>query len=163
MPVQVAAALGAGDRKTAERIAHTLKGVASTIGAVRVSEHAAALETAIGAGEPEEDIADILAGLDAELVPIITQLAAALTATGAPTPTSRELGRGQVPEILGRLADVLAEEDSEAVDVWEAHSQLLKEALGAQYGVIQTAIADFDFETALAALRAATGSSQLAH
>jgi PAS domain S-box-containing protein len=52
--VQVREALAAGDWAGAERCAHTVKGVAATIGATQLPAHAAALEDALRQrGEPE--------------------------------------------------------------------------------------------------------------
>jgi PAS domain S-box-containing protein len=47
-------ALAADDRATAERIAHTLKGVAASVGAGLLAESAGRLEKAIGSGQHQE-------------------------------------------------------------------------------------------------------------
>jgi HPt (histidine-containing phosphotransfer) domain-containing protein len=47
-------ALAANDRATAERLAHTLKGVAASVGAAYLAETASLLERAINAGNAEE-------------------------------------------------------------------------------------------------------------
>jgi len=57
--------LAAGDMRTAERTAHSVKGVAATIGAVALSEVAADLEKAIAGQTP--DIEQSLAHFDMEL------------------------------------------------------------------------------------------------
>lgn len=51
-PAKIAAAQGRGDAESAERIAHTLKGVAAQIGALALQESAAALEAALRSGAP---------------------------------------------------------------------------------------------------------------
>ncbi len=51
-PAKIAAAQGRGDAESAERIAHTLKGVAAQIGAQALQESAASLEAALRSGAP---------------------------------------------------------------------------------------------------------------
>ena len=51
-PAKIAAAQGRGDAESAERIAHTLKGVAAQIGAQALQESAASLEAALRNGAP---------------------------------------------------------------------------------------------------------------
>ncbi len=61
------AALAASDRATVGVIAHALSGSAGTFGFAAISSHAAALETALDAGEDrlEEAMKPLLAALDA--------------------------------------------------------------------------------------------------
>jgi two-component system sensor histidine kinase/response regulator len=60
-------ALAAGDRATAERLAHTTKSVSANIGATLVQARAAALESAIEEGCSATDIARLVDELDAPL------------------------------------------------------------------------------------------------
>jgi two-component system sensor histidine kinase/response regulator len=57
--------LAAGDRSTAQRTAHNIKGIAATIGAAALSRAALRLETVIAADDPSED--DCLKTLQEEL------------------------------------------------------------------------------------------------
>ena len=52
--------LSVGDALTAEREAHSLKGVASTLGATGLAEHAAKVETAIKTGQNVEEAIESL-------------------------------------------------------------------------------------------------------
>ena len=62
----IRAALSVGDKSTAEREAHSLKGAAGTLGATALAEHAAKVETAINAGQSVEEALEILShSLDA--------------------------------------------------------------------------------------------------
>jgi len=60
-------ALAAGDKATAERLAHTTKAVSGNIGATLVEGRAAALESAIGEGGSASDIARLVGELEAPL------------------------------------------------------------------------------------------------
>jgi two-component system sensor histidine kinase/response regulator len=70
--------LATGDLTTAERVAHTIKGVSGNVGATVVQELAAALEHALREGHPLPDILDRLAPLENELVILIAALEAQL-------------------------------------------------------------------------------------
>lgn len=63
----------AEDRGTAERLAHTLRGIAGTLGAAKLQDLAAALENSVKKGESAE-IAPVLEQLDKELAKFISDL-----------------------------------------------------------------------------------------
>jgi len=66
-----------GDKATAERMVHTLKGVAGNIGAARLHEAASALEKAIK-GQGSEALEDVLDTLQSLIVPLIQNINMAL-------------------------------------------------------------------------------------
>ncbi len=77
---QIRAALQAGDAATAERVAHTLKGVSANVGAVAVHDVASAVEHALKTGQASTEVeahllalagplAEVVAGLRAQLPP----------------------------------------------------------------------------------------------
>ena len=72
----VRAALQAGDSATAERLAHTTKGVAGNIGATEVATAAGALESAMRNGAPRSQIDELTAALQRQLAPLVEGLAA---------------------------------------------------------------------------------------
>ena len=74
-------ALAAGDRPTAERIAHTTKAVSGNIGATLVQDRAAVLETAIRGNRAACDVEQLLAELEAPLAAMLDALAFWLTRT----------------------------------------------------------------------------------
>ena len=57
----IRSALLVGDNSTAEREAHSLKGVAGTLGATALAEQAAKVEAAIHAGQRVEEVLEALA------------------------------------------------------------------------------------------------------
>ena len=70
-------ALAAGDRSTAERQAHTLRGIAGTLGAETLQDLAASLESCIRKGESAE-VDPLLARVDKELAMFISGIDQAL-------------------------------------------------------------------------------------
>ncbi|MDB5892180.1 MAG: hypothetical protein JWP47_3011 [Polaromonas sp.] len=86
-PVQISAALSASDLATAVRLAHTLKGVAGTLGAHEVQQAAAALEEALGDGKASAgDIALLLQTLQELLSELLATLAKCLANEPLPVP-----------------------------------------------------------------------------
>ncbi len=75
---RIAAALAEKDRALAERLAHTVKGVAGNIGATAVQNAAASLEKAIAGSAPEAEIEVWRAALEECLAHLIHGLKAAL-------------------------------------------------------------------------------------
>jgi two-component system, sensor histidine kinase and response regulator len=68
-------ALSAGDAATAEREAHSLKGVASTLGATALAEHAGQVETAIKTGQ---NVDDAIESLSRSLVAVVQAIKSSL-------------------------------------------------------------------------------------
>ena len=71
-------ALAEGDRATAERLAHTLKGVSGTIGAEALQEQAKALEAAIRDGQGQDEVLGLLKAAATSLGELCRALEAAL-------------------------------------------------------------------------------------
>jgi HPt (histidine-containing phosphotransfer) domain-containing protein len=84
-PAKVRQALQAGDMKTAELLAHSLRGVAGQIGALRVPLDAGALEQAILEGQPVEVMEELLMSLENSLGELMAALDMDLP-TAAPSP-----------------------------------------------------------------------------
>jgi two-component system sensor histidine kinase/response regulator len=148
-------ALGAGDRAGAERLAHTVKGVAGNIGAMVVQQAAAALEQAIS--ENRETTA-LVAAFGTELGAVIMRLRAALDSeagAGALLQAPSVLDGAGFDGVLDKLSAMLADADGDAVDFLAAHAAVLRAALGdADFAVLDRAVAAYDFEAALEKLRA---------
>lgn len=84
-PAKVRQALQAGDMKTAELLAHSLRGVAGQIGALRVPLDAGALEQAIHEGRSVEVVEGLLMSLENSLGELMAALDMGLP-TAAPAP-----------------------------------------------------------------------------
>jgi PAS domain S-box-containing protein len=154
-PNAIDQALRAGDADTAERLAHTLKGVAGNIGAMPLQDAAGELETALRGQAPREQIAACLAVVRAHLRTLVAGLAPQLEKFVLP-------GEAAVPQgdaVLQRLADLLAQDDPQAVDLLATHEPLVREQLGPQYAAVADVIGAYDFEAAVVALRTAAGAA----
>jgi len=159
LPAQVALALDTGDWKTAERLAHTLKGVAGNIGALEVQAAASQLERAIGKADPRATVDASLADARAKLEPLLAALERALPPEAMPE-LAVEMDEAKLEAVCASLEDLLSEDDTAAGDVLSAHADLLNAAFPQHYGRIDDAVRAFDFETALTALRSATAARQ---
>jgi len=144
------------DTSAAARAAHTLKGTAGNIGAKGVQTAAAALEHAcLGSATPEE--VDILLGktLDA-LAPVIAGLqpvGAQASAQPAPVPGRDTATPPAVQNALQRLTMLLKDSDADAGDAVDELMELAKGTpLASKLKRVALAVADFDFDAALAAL-----------
>ncbi|RQW84425.1 MAG: response regulator [Methylococcus sp.] len=146
-------ALSAGDRATAERLAHSAKAVAGNIGASDVQRKAESLEQAIRASADAEALEAALAGFDLALTALLRALNAALVAKPGAV-AAAPADSGQLAEILSRLAGQLAEDAPEAQDLFEAHAALLREALGeVGFKPLAASIRQYDLPQALERLR----------
>jgi two-component system sensor histidine kinase/response regulator len=151
------AALAAGDMKTAERLAHTLKGLSATLGIKRPSEAAEAVEDRIR-HERLEGIEDDLAALDQATAAVIAAIRAALVAAA---PTTAQPGAPEsadmtdVIPLLGRLEALLAESDGAALDcVLEAQEVLAQALTPEELAGLTREVQNFAFDEALMRLRA---------
>jgi signal transduction histidine kinase/CheY-like chemotaxis protein/HPt (histidine-containing phosphotransfer) domain-containing protein/CHASE3 domain sensor protein len=149
---QIRAALAAGDRKQAERLAHTVKGVAGNLGMKGLRGSAEALERALrDGGSPDA----LLAGYSSQASGLTEAIRRAFpsepagAAAGAAAPLDVVAARAA----LGRLRPLLAASDGGAADVFaELKVALPGPAAGPALDALGRAIDGFDFDTALRAL-----------
>jgi HPt (histidine-containing phosphotransfer) domain-containing protein len=163
-----AAAQQDADPTAAARAAHTLKGTAGNIGAKGVQAAAAALEHAlINKAQPERiakllqhalsELAPVIAGLQAiGAAPVSTSASAASTNSSAGAAPAPAVNQAQIQAALVRLTALLKDSDA---DAGEAVDELLELAQGTQLAFtlkrVAAAVADFDFDAALAQLEKA--------
>jgi two-component system, sensor histidine kinase and response regulator len=142
------AALSAGDAATAERIAHSLKGAAGTLGATSLSEAAANAETAIKTGQ---DIDAALKALSLSLDPVVVGIVKALpeessgNGAGAASPDP-----ATIKEPLIKLKKLLENDDGEAADyIVNTKSRFKGVLTPAEIKMLSERIGNFDFDAAL--------------
>jgi len=158
-PVQIRQSLDAGDNATAERLAHSAKGVSGNIGATGLQALAAVVEKAIKEGQPREQIEKVLVPFAEAHGIMMAHLKEALPAqeTGEAEGAGAKaapMDRQKATQACKKLAELLANDDSEAVDLLNDESDHLRNILGADpFRSIEKAIKDYDFETALELLR----------
>jgi HPt (histidine-containing phosphotransfer) domain-containing protein len=154
---QISAALAQGDVALAERLAHTLKGVAGNIGAGAVQALAAAVEESVKERKQREVVDALLADLSLPLQKLVTEIAAALPPEeGKRTVT---VDPEKLKQVCIQLATLLADDDSAASDLFADEGDLMNAAFPAHYRAIDDAIKAFDFEAALDKLKSAAGKA----
>lgn len=150
----IGTAIETGNLMLAQRLAHTLKGAAGLIEARSLHAAALALEAALRTAPAGESgasaIAPLYVRLDAELAHVLRELDAMTGLADAGVMAPR-LARSD--DVVSRLRTLLDIGDGEAVDLVEEARDALVAQLGEQeYGKLGAAVADFDFERALALL-----------
>jgi two-component system sensor histidine kinase/response regulator len=155
---QMNQALEVEDKTLAERLAHTLKGVAGNIGAESIQQAAAELETAIKTDQSRSEIDLLLTQVENPLESLIQQLEAKLPPEAETIKVIIDFAK--LEEICTQLSALLSEDDAEAADLLENNSDLLKSAFPNHYNAIASSINSFDFETAYTALISAKETLQ---
>ncbi len=156
-PAQISTAIEGGDRKLAERIAHTVKGVAGNLGLPQVATLAEKLEKALrhgGAVEPAlfEEFAEVLG----RQVQAIRQALQASMPAPLPIEESHEgFNPEAVSAAIGRLRVLLESSDADAAEAFLAVERMLAGTIAkSRLDSLSTTIGEFDFETALKSLDA---------
>jgi two-component system sensor histidine kinase/response regulator len=150
--------LEAGAHADAQRLAHTLKGLAANLGATALREAAQALEHALDAGAHGQ-LGALQAQLHASLQPLLEAVAAELASSHssgtAPAPTATRPDPAWLRQQLQQLAALLARDDADAGPL----SQSLVDALRGQpeaegFAPVAAHAKAYDFDAALLALQA---------
>jgi len=157
-PEKIDLSLRSSDRKTAERLAHTVKGVAGNIGATAVQSVAAELEKAIKSNGGQLRLDSLRAKLGHELTRLRD---AVMPLLPAPEPTAEtapaaQVAPGEIRAAVDRLSALLADSDAAAGDALEADAPVLRAVLDAPgFARLKKLVNDYSFDDALEALRAA--------
>ncbi len=141
-------AIRAGDRALAERLAHTLKGVAGNIGIGKVQSAAAQVEAAVRSGDAA--LPTLLEQLEAILVP---QVHAIRTGLGEAAPAETRKTTFD-PEVAGaavaRLKSLLEDNDGDAIDAVQPVEEALSGTVDRErLDAIRTDTEQFAFGDAL--------------
>ena len=147
--------LDRGDSEGARRIAHTLKGVAATLGAGPLRLAAAGLEELLRhpAALPEGSLDGIMGVLEQTIEAIERGFP-------AETPALREvqgvsLDQIEAAQAIDRLEWLLQRDDMKAPEVWDELSSWFAQQYGVEAAAaIARAVQDFDFPLAMQRLRA---------
>lgn len=138
--------LARGDWAELRRAAHTLQGLAATLGAQPLRQAALALERSAAAADPAPAGAQ-LEGVQAGLALLLAEVRAALARSWDAEPPP---GTGD-PGNIDELRRLLAHSDSQALDWWQAHGAA--SGLDAQTRErLELALAALDFDAAAQAL-----------
>jgi two-component system sensor histidine kinase/response regulator len=119
---QIAEQLRTGDRATAERTAHTVKGVAGNLGANTVQAAAADLEKAIRGNAPSSELATLHRRFAEELAAVLGRLRGALGNEPPPAVASPVvIAPAQLQAAIEQIKKQLSEFDAAATDTFEAN------------------------------------------
>ncbi|MBV7454825.1 response regulator [Acidovorax sp. sif1233] len=157
--------LAEGQPQAARRAMHTLKGSAGTIGAVGLAELAHAAEQAIAQNAQAGPLEALLQPVEAACQALVTALQKALppesdaaTSAAAAPPGSPHapMDAAHARDLLARLDALLADSDSEAVELFRDSGPRLQARLGpAAYADMKRLLDNYLFADALAVLRQA--------
>lgn len=147
-------AIDGRDWETAERLAHTLKGLSGQIGAMPLNSKAQVLEAAIRQNDDEGRLGQALRDVGEVLNPLLQQLSErqphmVSAPAGGPPLDEQELAR-----VVATLKEQLAMDDYASRMTLETHMALLRKGLGERFDRLQVLLDAFDFEAALAELEA---------
>ncbi|MCX7150089.1 MAG: PAS domain S-box protein, partial [Rhodocyclales bacterium] len=148
---QIAERLTAGDLAQVQRLAHSLKGSAGSLGALKLSAAADALQAAIRHDAGRDEIERLVGKLAAESQPLIDAIRT-LPAEASEAPAQVDPAR--VATVLAQLAALLKTSDVDVGDLAWQEAGLLRAALGTAAEELLRRITVFDYEGALESLRA---------
>ena len=144
-PSQLRRLLDRGDARGVKAQAHGLKGVAATVGAVRLAQCATRLESGLGADVQARAAVDAIEAELVRLAAVLPPLPRADAAIVPPTPAERDA-------LLDRLAVLLAESDATTLRQFEEDEAKLRAAFGGRVDEVADRLRRYDFELALQAL-----------
>ena len=153
-PGRLATALAAGDWTDAQRLAHTLKGVAAQIGAKGLSALAEQLEQAIQHRAPETRLADLRDAIAGPLNSLIETITARLAPSAPPDQATSSSDPAQAIPICNRLREMLRHDDFACERLLDENEAVLRTALGDRFTHIAEAIQQYDYAAALDELTA---------
>ncbi|MEI7841765.1 MAG: response regulator [Gallionellaceae bacterium] len=154
-------ALAAQDWSTAERAAHTLKGLSGNIGATELQATAEQLEQSIKKHLSTEIIREQLNGLNDKLLALLGELRTQLYQADQQVAANLEIDAAHLAEVTQQLMHLLADDNADAADYLDAHSELLRQAFPERIKAIKNAIALFDFQLGLTALQEAVATRKI--
>ncbi len=155
-------ALDSADFATAERLAHTLKGVAGNIGASELQMAMAQVEAALRDRVDVSQVRPLLTEPAALLAALLGELSAKLPPEDeAPLVQGAITDPQQLATLCQQLAALLADDDAQAADLLQEQGPALRAALHSGYRAIEAAVADYDFDTALKALHTAAAQANI--
>ena len=141
------AALTSDDPDDTERTAHTLKGVAGNIGARELQVVAGELEKACR--DNSDNTGELLQAVLSKLTPVIAGLDQ-LDKQNPQVNAPQEIDREAVQSLLDKLKELLADDDTEAIEVIaELAPMVAGLPMADQLQKIEEAIGSFDFDGAL--------------
>ncbi|MFH1660597.1 MAG: PAS domain-containing protein [Pseudomonadota bacterium] len=151
--------LAASNRDEARRLAHSLKGVSATLGAVLINKTSVALETAIKEGRDATAIEPLIEAAEQAYSSLRDQLAT----VAQPQHIGEDAGDAAATSaLLERLRRELQQGEMSAQDLVRHQTTTLKNILGNKFRAFDDFVSVFDFEGALAVLNETTSPENAA-
>ncbi len=145
---EMGALMASQQRPEAQRLAHTVKGSAATLGLIKIQQAALELEGVLKQEEGQVAVEAAIATLEALLRTLKEQL-----------PSLRgsvELGAGEgsceiepVLQSLQQMKELLMVDDAEVISLVEAERNTMQRCLGAEWEILERHLDNFDFKSAL--------------
>jgi signal transduction histidine kinase/CheY-like chemotaxis protein len=163
-PAQLAEQLKAGDHATAERTAHTVKGIAANLSITEVQASAGALEKAIRDQADPARLEELRQHFSDVLVDLLARLRPPLGAEPAATPavSAAPADPAQAQPIVAELLKQLAEFDTSAAESLEAHRATLASLFpDGDFARFEKHVQDYAFADAEALLQQAAAAHDI--
>jgi len=154
-PDKIRQALEKGDRGTAEREAHTMRGAAGNIGATALAAVSTELELAIEKSEENEALIQKFSAASAELINALKQALQEQAEKEAEKeaakiePQAKDADAAEISQLFATLRQYLEDSDSEALDYFNIHQRDMRKVLGARADEFAQSLQVFDFEITL--------------
>jgi two-component system, sensor histidine kinase and response regulator len=166
IPAQIRKSLADGDYETAQRLAHTAKGVSGNIGATEVQELAARVEKSFRERDSCEMIEQLISELAAghgKLIGGLKEMLRSLNAGAEENAEVLQVDRERAVAACKKLEQLLANADGEATDFLNEERDLFRGFLGSDpFQMLKKAIDDYDFEQAMEVLKKRVNESAIA-
>ncbi|MDU9411905.1 response regulator [Pseudomonas sp. zfem005] len=153
-------ALGDGDRDSAERLAHSLRGLAGNLGATALQAQAEALERSIHQGARLAQLERQMLELEPPLLALVRAIDELLREQ-RPEPAAAPYDPARLAPLCKRLAQLFEDDDPRAGKLFEEQAELLRSAFNEGYGPLESAVRSYDFESALVVLREMAGQRDI--
>jgi HPt (histidine-containing phosphotransfer) domain-containing protein len=152
--VRISQALASGDRGKAERLAHSLKGVAGNLGMNEIFQTAGKLEGAIRASQAGiEDLIEELASVVDRHIQTMRAALSAGSVEGGKRFDARPAERGEALTAIARLRERLEKSAADAPRAFTDTAEILQRTVVAwRLDALGAAVKTFDFDAALAML-----------
>jgi two-component system sensor histidine kinase/response regulator len=138
--------LSSGNLEEARRLAHSLKGVSATLGAVHIHQTAMTLELAIKEERPNDAVAPLIDQAESAYLSLHQQLAALKTDEQAGATVGDAASTAALLELLRRE---LQQGEISVQELVRQQAKTLQQVLGPAYPEFEGLVSSFDFEDAL--------------
>ena len=147
--------LQTGDKTSATRLVHTLRGVASTLGMVDLAQQCLQLEQTLAGDDPEPTA--LMAAIDGALTALHDRLGEEVPAHAAEL---IPLGSQWQRALRHQMEALLVQSDTAVIPLFEQYAAPLRLMLGPRSETLARQLKTFDFDGALLTLRQCEGADE---